>query len=210
MRFTMPGESTQPTYRTAIPLFDDLRGERVVVRPYRLEDAEALRAAVDESREHVRPWLPFADAHRTVEESRDWIAHNIAHWLLREDFGMSIWERSTGRFLGGIGLHPRDWTIGYFEIGYWLRSSAEGRGYISEAARLVMNFAARGLAANRLEIRCDARNARSAAVAERLGFTREAVLRNNMLAPDGSLRSTVVYGLTPEDAAWPRAGESGE
>jgi RimJ/RimL family protein N-acetyltransferase len=207
---TMPDESARPTYRTAIPLFDELRGERVVVRPYRLEDAEALRAAVDESREHVRPWLPFADAHRTVEESRDWIAHQMAHWLLREDLGMSIWERSGGRFLGGIGLHLRDWTIGYFEIGYWLRASAEGHGYVAEAARLVMDFAARGLEANRLEIRCNARNARSAAVAERLGFAREAELRNNMLTPDGSLRNTLVYGLTPADPAWPRVGASGE
>ncbi len=199
----MPDEPTQPTYRTQIPLFDELRGERALVRPYRLADAEAMRAAVDESREHVRPWLPFADAHQTVEESRDWIAHKMADWLLRDDFGMSVWELASGRYLGGIGLHPRDWSIRYFEIGYWLRASAEGHGYITEAARLLVNFAARGLAANRLEIRCNARNARSAAVAERLGFLREAELRNNMRAPDGALRTTLVYGLIPGDPAWP-------
>ncbi len=203
----MPDEPTQQTYRTLIPLFDELRGERVLVRPYRLEDAEALRAAVDESREHLRPWLPFADAHQTIEESRDWIAHRMADWLLRGDFGMTIWELASGRYLGGIGLHPRDWTIRYFEIGFWLRASAEGHGYVTEAARLVIDFAARGLGANRLEIRCDARNTRSAAVAERLGFTREAELRNNMRAPDGSLRTTLVYGLTPADPAWPRTRE---
>jgi ribosomal-protein-serine acetyltransferase len=203
----MPVEPPQQTYRTMIPLFDELRGEHVLVRPYRLEDAEALRAAVDESREHVRPWLPFADAHQTVEESRDWIAHQMADWLLRDDFGVSIWERASGRYLGGIGLHPRDWTIRYFEIGYWLRASAEGHGYISEATRMVIAFAARGLGANRLEIRCDARNARSAAVAERLGFTCEAELRNNMRAPDGTLRTTLIYGLIPADPAWPRTGE---
>jgi len=198
-----------PTYRTLIPLPDELRGERVLVRPYRLEDAEALRAAVDESRKHVRPWLPFADAHRTVEESRDWIARQMAGWLLREDFAMSVWEIASGRYLGGVGLHARDWDIRYFEIGYWLRASAEGHGYISEAVRLVMALAANDLAANRLEIRCDARNARSAAVAERLGFAREAELRNNLRAPDGSPRTTLIFGLIPTDPAWTAATEQG-
>jgi hypothetical protein len=69
---------TTPTPRSLTPLFDELRGERVVVCPYRLEDAPALQEAVAESREHVRPWLPFADHHQTVDESRDWILHCMA------------------------------------------------------------------------------------------------------------------------------------
>ncbi|HEX6776713.1 MAG TPA: N-acetyltransferase, partial [Ktedonobacterales bacterium] len=80
-------------YRTLIPLFEELQGERVIVRPYRVEDAEALQAAVAESREHLRPWLPFADAHQSVEESRDFIIRSNAQWLLRENFGLSIWQR---------------------------------------------------------------------------------------------------------------------
>lgn len=190
-------------YRSQIPLFDELCGSRVVVRPYRVEDAEALRAAVEESREHIRAWLPFADAHQTVEETRDWITHTLVRWLLREELALSIWEAASGRFLGGVGLHPRDWAARSFEIGYWLRASAEGQGYMSEAVRLVTAAATRLLQPNRLEIRCDARNLRSAAVAERLGFLREAALRNHSLAPDGSLRTTLVYSLVPGDAAWP-------
>jgi RimJ/RimL family protein N-acetyltransferase len=175
-----------------------------------VEDAEALQAAVAESREHVRPWLPFADAHQTIDETRDWILHKMADWLLREDLGgMGIWEIATGRYLGGIGVHIRDWAIGYFEIGYWLRASAPGHGYMSDAARLVIEFAARHLGASRLEIRCDARNARSAAVAQRLGFVREAELRNNMRATDGTLRTTLVFGLIPADAAWPSDASQG-
>ena len=52
-----------PPHLTLIPLFDELRGERVVVRPYRSEDAPALHEAVAESRDHLRPWLLFADKH---------------------------------------------------------------------------------------------------------------------------------------------------
>ena len=65
-------------YRTLIPLFEELRGERVIVRPYRESDAPALQEAVAESRDHLRPWMPFADEHQSVEESRNWIIHQIA------------------------------------------------------------------------------------------------------------------------------------
>jgi hypothetical protein len=85
-----------------IPIFEELRGERVLVRPYRVEDAEELRAAVDESREHVRPWLPFADLHQTVEETQDWILQGVAKRILRESINCGIWEQQSGRFLGGV------------------------------------------------------------------------------------------------------------
>jgi RimJ/RimL family protein N-acetyltransferase len=187
-------------YRTLIPVFDELRGERVLVRPYRVEDAEALREAIVESREHLRPWMPWADFHQTVEESRDWVTTKISDWLLRKDLTVGIWEASEGgRYLGGTGLHPRDWDIPFFEIGYWLRKSAEGQGYIAEAVQLLVDFAFGSLGANRLEIQCDDRNERSAAVARRLGFVQEALLRNDAKGTDGSLRNTLVFSRIPGD-----------
>jgi RimJ/RimL family protein N-acetyltransferase len=198
---------TDARYRTLLPLFAELRGERVLVRPYQLQDAEALREAISESRDHLRPWLPFADQHQTVEESRDWITRSMASWLLRDDLITSLWDQSTGRFIGGSGLHPRgyphNWDAGTFEIGYWVRKSAEGQGYVSEAVKLQTDYAFASLGANRVFIRCDARNSRSAAVPERLGFVREALLRNDARAVDGTIRSTLVYSLIPGDPRWP-------
>ena len=187
------------TYRTLIPLFEELRSERIIVRPYRESDAQSLFEAVAESRDHLRPWLPFADEHQTVEESRDWIIHQVASWVLREDLMPGIWEAATGRFLGGSGLHPRNWETRYFEIGYWLRASATGQGYITEAVQLLSDYAFSTLAATRVEIRCDERNVRSAAVAQRLGFVQEARLRNEQLAAGGVLRNTLIFALIPTD-----------
>lgn len=186
-------------YRTLIPLFDELVGERIVVRHYRADDARALMEAVEESRDHIRPWLPFADEHRSVEESRHWIIGQNAKWLLRETMNCSIWEKVGNRFLGGIGLYPHNWDTGYFEIGYWLRKSAEGHGYVTEAVKLLTDYALTQLGANRVEIRCDERNTRSASVAKRLGFVQEALLRNHESAPDGSLRSTLIFARIPGD-----------
>jgi ribosomal-protein-serine acetyltransferase len=186
-------------FHTLIPVFEELRGERVLVRPYRVSDAESLKEAVEESREHIRPWLPFADEHQTVEESRDWIIHTQVQWLLREALNCGVWEIASNRYLGGTGFHIRDWDIGYFEIGYWLRANAEGHGYITEAARLLTEYAFDVFKANRVEIRCDERNIRSASVARRLGFQQEARRRNDMLSPLGEIRTTLIFGMIPED-----------
>jgi len=188
-----------PPYRTLIPLFEELHGERVVVRPYRESDAQALFEAVVESRDHIRPWLPFADEHQTVDESRNWILQQMASWILRDDLMLGIWEQASDRYLGGTGLHPHDWVIGYFEIGYWIRVSAEGHGYIAESVRLLTDYAFDYLKANRLEIRCDELNARSAAIPKRLGYVLEGRLRNDLATTDGRLRTTLIFSLIPTD-----------
>jgi ribosomal-protein-serine acetyltransferase len=196
---TMP----PPTSPILLPVFEELRGERVLVRPYRESDAEALQEAVAESRDHIRPWLPFADEHQTVEESLIFIRRTMASWLLREGLGSGLFDASTDQYVGGCGLHPRDWQVPAFEIGYWVRRSSEGKGYVTEAVKLLTDYAFAELAAQRIMIRCDARNTRSAAIPRRLGFVEEALIRNEAIAADGTLRSTLVFALTPDDPRWP-------
>ncbi|GCF06883.1 GNAT family N-acetyltransferase [Dictyobacter arantiisoli] len=193
----MPTHAKKPL--TLIPLFEELIGERVVVRPYRESDAQATFEAHVESRDALRPWEPFADWHQTVDEKRDLILQWMAQWLLRENLTVGIWDRATGRFLGSSGLRPHKWEIGYFEIGYWIRTSETGKGYVTEAVKLLIDYAFEQLQANRIEIRCDPLNERSAAVARRLGFVQEGRLRNNKLNTSGQLRDTLVFSLTPAD-----------
>jgi len=195
----------QPKYLTLLPLFEALEGERVVVRPYQVEDAAALFEAIEESRKHIRPWMEWEAAHLSIDESHDFIAKSRAAWILRENMNVGIWGREDGRYLGGSGLHVQSWDTRYFEIGYWLRASAEGHGYMSEAVRLLTDFAFESLEETRVEIRCDARNVRSAGVAERLGFVHEAQLRNEAFATDGTLRDTLIFSLIPSDPRWPQA-----
>ena len=189
-------------YRTLLPVADELRGNRVVVRVYRLEDAEALFEAIAESRDHLRPWMPWADEHQTVQQTRDFIIHVQARWLLRDGFTMGVFDAGTGRLLGGSGFTPKDWDIRSFEIGYWIRVGAESHGYITEATRLLTDYLFDHLRAQRVQILCDARNTRSAAVPQRLGFTREALLRHYTRATDGSLEDTLVFAMIPGDPRW--------
>ncbi|HEX8983079.1 MAG TPA: GNAT family N-acetyltransferase [Ktedonobacterales bacterium] len=188
-------------YPSQIPLFEELVGERVVVRPHRINDDQPLWDAIQESRDELRPWLPFADQSR--EQSRDFLSRAVARWHTREGLGMAIEDRQTRRMLGNIGLMVHSWNIGSFEIGYWLRTSAAGHGYMTEAVRLLTDFAFDHLNANRVMIRCDAENARSAGVPTRLGFTLDGRMRQDMAAPDGHIADTLVFSMIRSDHRWP-------
>jgi ribosomal-protein-serine acetyltransferase len=83
-----------------------------------------------------------------------------------------------------------------FEIGYWCRSSETGKGYVTEVVQALSKVAFEHLGAARVEIRCDDSNLRSAAVAERCGYTLEGVLKNHERNPKGDLCSTRIYALT--------------
>ncbi|MBI3911031.1 MAG: GNAT family N-acetyltransferase [Armatimonadetes bacterium] len=182
-----------------IPLPDELLGPRVLVRPYCPGDGAALWEAIEESRQHLQPWLPWEKNHRAPPDSEAYVRRAHREWVLREDLHAGIWERESGRLLGGSGLHPRGWRRCGFEIGYWIRKSAEGHGYVREAVSLLTRFAFERLEARRVEIRCHSRNERSARVAKRLGFTLEGCLRNAGIDNDGQPHDILVFALIPED-----------
>jgi RimJ/RimL family protein N-acetyltransferase len=190
-------------YPTLIPVAEDLRGPRVVLRRHWASDAADLFAALEASRERLFPWLGFPDPLRTLEAVHGWLIHREAQWLLREILSFAIRHSETGDYLGSVELHHIAWDRGLFPLGYWLRDGAEGQGYMSEAVRLVTAYAFADLAANKVLLRCDARNTRSAAVAERLGFVLEARLRGKERAKDGVLADVLQYALTRDDPRWP-------
>ena len=187
-----------------------LLGRRVLVRPYEREDAAAVREAVEEAREALKPWMPWWDTHRSLEESIQFCLRSKAHWLLRSNMNLGIWERETGRYLGGTGFHDPEWKVRKLEIGYWLRPSATGRGYMTEAVKVITRAAFEVFLANRVEIHCDTRNERSRLVAERCGYVLEGTLRREALTTDGRLRDTHVYGMLREEyeALLPGWGEA--
>lgn len=180
----------------AIP--ERLEGPRVLLRPWRRGDGRELWDAIDGSRDHLAPWMPWVDDTRNSDDSEEYAIRAGARWDLREDLAVGIFERQTGRVLGGSGLHRIDWRIRRFEVGYWLRQDAEGHGYVRETVQLLTHLAFDVLDARRVEIRMDVANQRSRRVPERLGFTLEATLRQGMAAPDGSPVDVHVFALLEE------------
>jgi RimJ/RimL family protein N-acetyltransferase len=184
------GESQDPIL---LDFPDQFETERLILRPPRPGDCPAYNAAVRESIDELRPWMPWAQMVPPVEETEAILRRKHAEWLMRKDLMLTLWRKTDGRFVGGSGLHRIDWDARCFEIGYWIRASLSGQGYMTEAVRGITQFAFAHLGAQRIEIRCDARNTRSAAVAERAGYTLEARLQRQARGIDGSLRDTLIY-----------------
>ena len=174
-----------------------IRTERLLLRRPQPGDGVTLNAAVCESIDELRPWMPWARSAPTPEESERECRRMHGRFALREDLVVFVFERrqdgSEGALLGGSGLHRIDWTVPRFEIGYWRRTGRGGQGLIGEAVLALNRVAFDRLGARRVEIRMDARNERSARVAERAGFTFEGLLRQDALDPDGQPRDTRVY-----------------
>ncbi|HEY4386641.1 MAG TPA: GNAT family N-acetyltransferase [Ktedonobacteraceae bacterium] len=183
----------------SLPLFDELRGQRVVLRPLHESDVQPYYEAIEESREHLRPWLSLADRYQSEADVLPFMRQSMADWLVRKDMRLHIWDALSERFLGGCGIHPQDWEIRSFELGYWLRASATGQGYVSEAIQLLVNYLFDTLQAQRVTIRCDEDNHASAAVPRRLGFVYEGTTRNALTGPNGKLINVMIFSLIPSD-----------
>ena len=89
-----------------------------------------------------------------------------------------IIEKKSNTLIGGSGLHFRNRDPLMFEIGYWLRTGFEGKGYISETVRAIVRIGFEMLKAEKIMLRADSENLRSIAVAERNGFTFDGIMRH--------------------------------
>ena len=169
-----------------------------VLRRWSPADAPLLRAALDASDAHLRAWTPWVITGKvpglTLEER---LARHAADWDAGHEWLYGIFSRDEREVRGGCGLHPR---IGpdAVEVGYWLATGATGRGLATIAASLLTDMAFEPPHMQRVEIRVEPRNARSAAVPRRLGFAH----RGQVEAHDTTLD---VWAMTRERWAAGRA-----
>jgi RimJ/RimL family protein N-acetyltransferase len=172
---------------------ESFESNRLLIRAPQWDDGQMVNEAIKESIEELRPWMPWAQQIPTLEESEIISRQGRVHYLERSDLRLYLIDKITGQFIGSSGLHRIDWDVRKFEIGYWVNTRFSGQGYVTEAVEAITSFAINELQANRIEIRCDSRNLRSARIAERLGFTKEGILRNDKLDVNGIVRDTVVF-----------------
>lgn len=170
------------------------------IRAFTVEDGPALHEAVDETRPAVLKWLVWGDQHRSVEESAAFCAKSHARVTACEDYDpLAIVSKESGRFLGGTGLRVHDARSRSFELGYWIRASEEGRGYVQEAVRVLVAAGFDLARANRVMVRCDSQNERSHRVIERAGFVPEGMMRRAALRRDGTLEDVLLFAMIRED-----------
>ncbi|MBQ0943580.1 GNAT family N-acetyltransferase [Ideonella sp. 4Y16] len=176
---------------------DRLISDRLLIRPAAPGDGEAFYAALIESQAELSPWLAWTFPPPSVAfcEMECRKAHGC--YLLGEDLMVFLFERGSGRLVGGGGLHKADWKLRKFEVGYWCRTGHGGQGLITEAVQTLADHAMTVLRANRLELSVDDNNRKSWQLAERAGFSLEGLHRNAGFTPQGRLRHLRIYAKIP-------------
>jgi RimJ/RimL family protein N-acetyltransferase len=163
------------------------------IRAYQPSDAEQLFEAARESTADVFPWLEWCHAQYSMAEAVEWIASRAPLFAEGKEYSFAI-VGGDGRYLGGCGLNQINRLHRFANLGYWVRSSAAGRGVAREAVRQVAAFAFRETDLERLEIVCAIGNTRSQRVAEGSGAVREGILKHRLVLHGRSV-DAVMFSL---------------
>jgi RimJ/RimL family protein N-acetyltransferase len=167
------------------------------LRSYAATDAEALYEAARESVAEVYPWLDWCHRDYSLAEAAEWARSRAGLADSGKEYNFVI-AGSDGRFLGGCGLNQINRVHMFANLGYWVRTSATGRGVATEAVRQLGQSAFRQTDLVRLEIVCAVGNERSQRVAERAGAHREGVLRHRLIV-HGKPVDAVMYSLVRQE-----------
>lgn len=176
-----------------------IESERLVIRCYNPKDAPLLQKSVQESVEHLRPWMPWVkdepeELKVKIERLRDF----RADFDLSKNFTYGVFNPSETELVGGTGLHPRVGSNA-FEIGYWIDVNHINKGYATEISAALTKVAFEIENVNRVEIHYDPNNIRSAAIPKKLGYVYEATLRNRCENFKGEPKDSMIWSLLREE-----------
>gem|GEM_PF-284191 len=199
---TFPHEFSHMDAGSRFEIPQRLVTDRLILRRQEVAHAPEMRAVIEESYAEFSLWFDWCAQIPSVQAIEETIRRVRANWELGDQFLFNIFDHAD-RYLGVCGLEWVDWKVPAFEIGYWLRTSAVGKGLMSEAVLTLETRIVIPAGGRRVSIKCDERNIRSAAIPRRLGYTLEGVLRNERLSPMGMPQNTMVWAKvfgTPQSA----------
>ncbi|MFD1546086.1 GNAT family N-acetyltransferase [Nonomuraea guangzhouensis] len=157
----------------AISLNDD----GAELRPLEPWQAEEFLAHIDRGREFIGQYVAMPDAVTDLESSRTFLRSYAEKAATDTGRIHGIWV--DGTLVGGVIFRTMDLAHGTAEAGCWLEPSAAGKGLVTRAIRVLIDWAVEERGIHRVEWQVAAANAASIAVARRLGMTRDGVLRES-------------------------------
>ena len=173
----------------------ELRVEGFRLRPWRVDDTEAVLAAMQDP--EIRLWNGFAGEFG-IEDVGVWLTRRI-DWSAGTHASWSVVDAATGELLGSVSLHSIDADQGDAEIGYWTVPAARGRGVAPAVVDAVCRWAFDALPVDRIELCHAVENAASGRVAEKAGFQQEGRLRRSFRYGDGVKHDELLWARLAED-----------
>ena len=78
---------------------------KILLRPYRMSDADDIYQAIRESIKEVGAWLPFAHEGYAIKETKDWLKKQSKEWKKGNTYDFGIFDAKDGAFIGGCGIN---------------------------------------------------------------------------------------------------------
>lgn len=160
------------------------------------QHAEPLLTLVNNNRQHLRQWLPWVDGMQTVENFQAYINRCKMQYEEGTDYGYVIFLNNN--VAGRIGIHYIHQHNKLGAIGYWLGEEFSGKGIITNACMALITHCFEEVGLTRIEIKCAVDNHKSAAIADRLQFRKEGILRQAELV-NGKYLDLYLYSMLKEE-----------
>jgi len=172
-----------------------LSTERLLLRPLRITDAEALFKIFSDP-EVMRYWStpPWT----SITPAEEMIQKDLRAMPLGEHLRLGMETAGTGELIGICSLFKFDAQSKHAMIGYGMARSHWGQGYMAEALSAMLDYAFGPLDFRRIEADIDPRNTASARILEKLGFAHEGRLRERWMVGD-EISDSDLYGLLRRD-----------
>lgn len=157
--------------------------------------APSIFELVDNNRAYLREWLAFVDKMQTLEFAENFVKGTIQR--NKEGIEYAFVVVQNHQVIGRIGVYKIDVQNKIGEIGYWIAENFQGKGIVTRACQVVINFCFKELQLNRIEIKCGTQNYKSQSIPEKLKFTKEGVMRQAELLHDKFIDLNL-YSLTKD------------
>jgi RimJ/RimL family protein N-acetyltransferase len=176
---------------------DHFETERLHLRSYQPGDGKWYYAMSLKNHAHLSQFESENAAFNIASEetAEELVCEFADAWMKRAYFFIGAFDKKTGKFVAQVYVGPLDWKTPEFEIGYFADVDHEGQGYVTEAVKGTLGILFGQLQAHRVRLACNETNLRSIRVAERCNMTKEGILRENKLNPDGTYSNSLLYGL---------------
>ena len=157
-------------------MFGTSLGTEAELRPLEPWQAEEFFAHIERGREFIGQHIRFADLAKDLESARELLQGYADKAATDTGRIYGIWL--DDKLVGGVLLRVMDIPQGRAEVGCWLEPAGVGKGLVTQAARVLIDWAIRVRGVHRVEWLVSSENAPSIAVARRLGMTKDGVLRS--------------------------------
>lgn len=165
-----------------IPARGDVRArpyesERLYFTPVEPMEAQDLWPAIDRSRELLKQWLPWVGFTVDMQTTIRFADACALDWDQGKAVRFAIHEKASRALLGVVGLESCVHIHRAVELGYWLRTDAQKRGFMSESVRFAIDFSFRQMGVHRIRVAAATDNHASLSVIHRAGFRFEGIAR---------------------------------